>query len=316
MTYSFALASTTDRGVLCAEALLSSGWFQLAWVLTPQPKPVGRKKTLTPNPVDGWAESQNVPKVLIEKKLDHSVKNQVAPLPTVDFLLVVDFGYLVPSWLLELPEVAPVNVHPSALPSWRGSSPGQFSLLYGEKTSASTIMIMSEGLDEGPILTQVPFDVDPNWTQTGYYARGFELAAEVLPDTLKKLAAGQLQPTPQPTDSPTPIARQLRKSDAFVDWQLLASVIAGSQPKDVGGTSQLLCSLAENTPWPTVLEQASRAFSPWPVLWTELPTAKGLRRMKIISAEVVSETELRLNQVQIAGQEPAQWNQVKNMVVK
>jgi methionyl-tRNA formyltransferase len=68
-------------------------------------------------------------------------------------LLVVDFGYLIPTWLLQLPAIAPLNIHPSELPKWRGSSPGQFALLFknlGRETTqtAVTLMVMNEGLDQ------------------------------------------------------------------------------------------------------------------------------------------------------------------------
>ncbi|MBU0576579.1 hypothetical protein KJ654_02865 [Patescibacteria group bacterium] len=61
------------------------------------------------------------------------------------------------------------------------------------------------------------------------------------------------------------------------------------------------------------LERASRAYSPWPLLWTEIPTQKGPRRMQIISANI-DDQKLILEYVKFEGMETKSWNEVKNVV--
>lgn len=317
MSLTFGLAGSTARTVQSSQSLLDSGKFTLRWVTTPLPKPVGRKQLVEPNPVHNLAKELQIPVVSIHKKIDEATKKRFFELPEIDFLLVVDFGYLVPSWLLKLPKTAPINIHPSALPRWRGSSPGQFCLLYGDAISATTIMIMNESLDEGPILKQTPFTVDRNWTQTEYYQTGFKHAAANLPSTLLGLADGTISPQDQPKTSPTPIAHQLKKNDAFLSWEMVTALMNGRPVanKNLLETSQLLQAAAKESSWLKTIERASRAFWPWPVLWTQVPTTKGPKRMKIIEV-AVSKTNLILKKVQIEGQDPAQWNQVKNAVLQ
>lgn len=316
MNYTFGLAGTTDKTTQCAQALLDSANFTCQWVLTPTPQPIGRQQVITPNQTEVWARQHQLPIISIEQKIDQQIKQQISDQVPVDFLVVVDFGYLVPDWLLELPRVKPINVHPSALPAWRGSSPGQFALLYGGLGAGITIMVMNQGLDEGPLLWQQTFTPAPDWTQTEYYQHSLELASQELPRVLTELAEGKLIPQPQPASSPTPTARQLKKADGFVAWELVAGASAADTSPNDGSTdtSALLQQVKQETgqPWPKVIAQAANALQPWPELWTYLPTTKGLKRMKIIRCHLEN-NQLKLETVQIEGQQPASWNQVKNI---
>jgi methionyl-tRNA formyltransferase len=313
--YTVGVAGTTANTEMCIEALRTDGRFEVIWALTPPPKPTGRKQEITPNPLHKWAETHNIPVHFVEKKISPELQEQLQTRP--DFLLVVDFGYLVPKWLLEFPTVAPVNIHPSALPKWRGSSPGQFVLLYGEKESAQTIMVMGAGMDTGPILWQQSFPVDPQWTQAEYYPFSFTLAAKHLGDILTQTETGEITPAPQPESSPTLTARRLEKEDGYVAWKILAELAEmphDTLPDEELTTSSLLKEAQTQTgqSWAQIIEQASRALHPWPGLWTILPTTKGSKRMKIFSVEV-NNGKLELGKVQIEGQQPAQWKEVQTL---
>ncbi|NCN51096.1 MAG: hypothetical protein GW925_01440, partial [Candidatus Pacebacteria bacterium] len=64
----------------------------------------------------------------------------------------------------------------------------------------------------------------------------------------------------------------------------------------------------------TMIEHAIRAFSPWPQVWTLVKTAKGEKRMKLLSASIEND-KLVLENVQIEGKEAARWNEVRNGVI-
>jgi methionyl-tRNA formyltransferase len=314
--YTVGIAGSTDHTRICAEALRASGQFHISWVVTPPPQPIGRKQLLTKNPLQIWAEEHRFPVVHVEGKLSSDLQGQLQPRP--DFLLVVDFGYLVPKWLLEWPVIAPLNIHPSLLPKWRGSSPGQFVLLSGEKESAVTIMIMGAGLDTGPLLWQGSFPVKEGWTQSEYYQESFTLAAAALPQVMRDLAAGSLKAVPQPAESPTPIAKRFKKEDGFVAWSVVTD-ITGLPPSSSAEiaehhTSPLLEEVARFTKlsWVQVINNAIHGLSPWPGVWTFLPTPKGIKRMKLLASHVENE-KLTLDQVQIEGQTASTWNEVKTM---
>lgn len=351
MKYTIAIAGTTHRTKQCAQTLLKSDLFDISWILTPTAKPIGRKQIITSNPMNIFAKSNMLSTVLIEKKINEDVKNKIEALPQPDFLLVVDFGYIVPNWLLEVPKITPLNIHPSELPKWRGSSPGQFAILFNEKKSAVTLMVMDKKLDHGPIIHQDYFDINPNWTQEDYYKHAFNLMCDSLDNKIVRFAK-RLQQTDsetittnsnaarlQPDQSPTITAKMIKKDQTFVPWEHMQMAMKGLCPTDLSPLSEMLqAAYRNNEQFALTLERASKAFNPWPHLWTKVKTNQGEKRMKILEAGVESisfdesttggesslgdtpalneiEKKLILKTVHIEGKNPANWNDVKNSVL-
>lgn len=339
--YTIAIAGTTNRTQQCAQVLLESEFFEIVWILTPIAKPVGRKQIITPNPMEIFATKNQIPTVFVEKKLDSTVAETVKKLVTPDLLLVVDFGYFVPSWLLSLPKIAPLNIHPSELPRWRGSSPGQFALLFNEKKSAVTLMVMDEKLDHGAIIHQDFFAVDPSWNQTEYYAHAFNLICAHLDTKVAQFAQNPDLITPQPNKSPTPTAHLITKEQTYVPWNIVVLACAEKNSHKIelptvkssitkANLSPLLSqALKHNGSLALTLDRACKAFSPWPGLWTVIATPQGEKRMKILETEIVAnqlstskisktstgetaeEYILVLKTVQIEGKTPTSWENVK-----
>ncbi len=316
------LAGSTQHIIECTRELLDDPEFDIQAVIVPQPRAIGRDRTVTAKPLHQLALAKKWPVVLVDDKIDQTIKSQIEELTKrlarPDFLLVVDFGYLIPAWLRQLPQEAPVNLHPSALPRWRGASPGQFVLLSGENRSALTVIRLEAGLDQGAIYTQIEFDVKSAWTSDEYYNYCFRLSAQFLPSVLKKITAG-LVPDPQPVESPTIQARKLTKQDGFISWPVLTQILSGHKPdlallpplwREVWSDQAL--RMAD---WNQILGRYIAALTPWPGVWTRLPTLDGERVMKILTIKKVDQ-HLELDRVQLAGQQSALWNQVKNVWVK
>jgi len=59
-----------------------------------------------------------------------------------DFLVVIAYGKIIPQGILDIPQIAPINVHGSLLPKYRGASPIQTCLLNDDKETGVTIMKM------------------------------------------------------------------------------------------------------------------------------------------------------------------------------
>ncbi|PIR60072.1 MAG: hypothetical protein COU68_03105, partial [Candidatus Pacebacteria bacterium CG10_big_fil_rev_8_21_14_0_10_45_6] len=321
-TLKIALAGTTHRTAQCAEALQTSSDFSIAWVLTPEPKPIGRKKIITANPLQLFAESQSIPVISIKNRISSKVKTSVLEYGDIDLLLVVDFGYIVPEWLLDLPSIAPINIHPSELPKWRGSSPGQFVLLHGNKNSAITLIKMNSKLDQGPIIAALPFTVNPSWTAEDYYAQSFDLLCPQLASLILKYTNERLE-TEQPQLSPTPTAEKIAKNDTFIPWDLILQS-TNTPNMEINETQKASLSpiLVEATKahqnFAALIAAATRAFSPWPKVWTRIPTKQGEKRMQLHSVSVDTSAHgdiLSLEMVQIEGQSPAQFNQIRTSIL-
>ncbi len=290
------VCGTTENTVTCVEALYNDPRFEVLWVVTPTPRPIGRKQTLTPSPLDTWAQEKGLQVWHVEKNLK-PLQETLLTAPAIDYLLVVDFGYIVPQWLIDIPSICPINIHPSDLPKYRGSSPGQYVILYGEHESAVTIMRLTAGLDEGPIIAALPFELTSDETQTSYYKKAFALAHEALPDTLFTYATTRLE-VEQPIDSPTPIAKRFTREDGYIPYSLLEQFLSTSEllnaEKCADALGDTLHELLTHQPLSLIvlLDRALRAFTPWPGVWTLVPSYKERDnvRLKILNVDVASRT--------------------------
>jgi methionyl-tRNA formyltransferase len=72
-----------------------------------------------------------------------------------DVLLVYGFNWRLPREVLELPRFGVLNVHPSALPKYRGPSPVLWAIRNGDRYMGITVHRMTTRIDAGPILAQV-----------------------------------------------------------------------------------------------------------------------------------------------------------------
>ena len=266
MSFSFILASSTNYGIMLAQSLIEAGFF-CQGVITPTARISGRKKILTQTPTEIWATQKNLPIFFVQKKLDQDL---IVQIPTTDFLLVVDFGYFIPTALTDHARYLAVNVHPSALPKYRGSSPGQAALLHQDKNSAVSFIQVIKEMDAGDLLAQIPFAVDRNWNKDQYYDFAFALAAKNLPEKLESFARGEIKLQPQ-VGTPS-FAYKLTRQDGYIE--------------DIYAQPQLTY-------------RKFLAYQPWPGIWT-FTSAK--KQLKILACHLDQKQNLVVDLVQQEGQ--------------
>ncbi len=72
-----------------------------------------------------------------------------------DCIVVIAYGQILKSEILNLPKYNCINVHASLLPKYRGAAPINWAIINGgESETGITIMKMEKGLDTGPILNR------------------------------------------------------------------------------------------------------------------------------------------------------------------
>jgi methionyl-tRNA formyltransferase len=134
-----------------------------------------------------------------------------------DVLVVVAYGEVLPQAVLDLPTVAPVNLHFSLLPDLRGASPVQTALLRGLDRTGVTTILMEASLDAGPVLRQRAEPIDPEDDAGTLGARLARIGAGVLLEALDLLATGRAAPRPQDHAVAT-FAPKLGPNDRRLDW--------------------------------------------------------------------------------------------------
>ena len=141
---------------------LNASSLNVVGVISQPDKRSKRNKPIEPSKVSAAAIELNL-KLYRPLNIDERFKKIISKVK-FDFLLVAAYGKILPTWLLELPHVAPVNIHFSLLPKYRGASPIQAAILNGDINSGVTVMQMTEGMDEGPIYSKhsIPIEVNDN----------------------------------------------------------------------------------------------------------------------------------------------------------
>jgi len=72
-----------------------------------------------------------------------------------DYLVVIAYWKIIPQYILDIPKIAPINVHWSLLPKYRGASPIQSVFLNEESKSGITIMKMDATMDTGNMIDKL-----------------------------------------------------------------------------------------------------------------------------------------------------------------
>jgi methionyl-tRNA formyltransferase len=134
-----------------------------------------------------------------------------------DVMAVVAYGEILPREVLDVPRVAPVNVHFSLLPRLRGADPVRRAILEGLGVTGVTTMRIDEGLDTGPILLQGEERIRDDDDGGSLGERLAERGGSLLVETLDGLEAGAIEERPQEEGAAT-LAPKLRPEEEWIDW--------------------------------------------------------------------------------------------------
>ncbi len=136
-------------------------------------------------------------------------------------LVVADYGQILPARLLRVPPLGAVNVHASLLPALRGAAPAAWAVARRLPGTGVTTMLMDAGLDTGPVLLQRETAIGSSETGGELLARLAPIGADLLLETLDRLAAGAVRPRPQDEEAAS-WAPRITSADTALDWRLAA----------------------------------------------------------------------------------------------
>ena len=230
---------SSEYSVIVKKALTDK--FGLALVVTAPDKPSGRKRKLTPTRVKKLALKNKID-VITPAKLDKTaIENITKAQP--DFLVVCDYGLILPKELLKVPKYGALNIHHSLLPKYRGPTPVPSAILAGEKKSGVTIISMSEDVDAGDILAQKEYILKEDETCDSLLTALNTQGAQLVIDVIESYLSGSVKKIKQDSSKAT-FTHRLTKQDGFIDL--------------------------DNPPDPEKLDRMIRAYYPWPGVWCRL----------------------------------------------
>ncbi|MGQ9857289.1 MAG: methionyl-tRNA formyltransferase [Thermodesulfobacteriota bacterium] len=197
------------------EALLGSTHL-LVGVVTQPPRPAGRGRRPRPSPVEELARKAGLTVLEPHRVDDPEFLEHVKSL-CPDAAVVVAYGQILPSAVLEIPPLGCLNVHPSLLPRHRGAAPIPWAILAGDDLTGVSVIRMDLGLDTGPVLASLSTPIGPEEDARELSARLSVLGAKLLVETLDGLSKGVVVAKPQEEQAAT-YAPRLRKEDGLIDW--------------------------------------------------------------------------------------------------
>ena len=255
---------TDWESVETLKALNEDERFNIVGVITTVDKVVGRKQILTASKVKEYALDSGIEVFHTERNIDKY--KEALELFSPELVACKAFGEIVPAFFLEYPIYKAINVHFSLLPKYRGAVPIQKAILDGERETGISIMLMSEGLDEGDILEVFKEPILKDDTNLSLRERLVNKSAQVLGDVLERWIDGEITPVKQDSSKATYCwQKDISKENAEIKW--------GDMD-------------------PEYIERLVRAMIPWPVAWCKLylneqDSLKG-KVMKLFEVELVN----------------------------
>lgn len=199
---------TTEAPVL--NALINAGYPIEAVIVNNDQATSRKERTLE---VAELAAEHNIP-VLYEFSTE--LKSQIAVLAA--------YGKIVPKSVIDHFEYGILNLHPSALPKYRGSTPLESVILDGSDSTSVSLMQLDVKMDAGDVYMQQELTGISTITKQGLADAAGALGAHMIIDALPQILDGSLTPKPQ-DESQATITKQIGKRDGQIDWSKSANLI-------------------------------------------------------------------------------------------
>ena len=126
-------------------------------VFTQPPRKKNRGMNIEESPVHQIAKKNNL-ETFYPSSIDGKAIEQINSLDP-DIIIVVAYGIILPSQLLDIPKFGCINIHVSLLPRWRGAAPIEHAMLAGDVKTGISVIKISPKLDAGDILHQESLNI-------------------------------------------------------------------------------------------------------------------------------------------------------------
>ena len=200
--------------------------YPISDVYTQPPQKSQRGQRINKSPIQGIAETLNLefrtPKFLKNNNEEFEYFKSI----NADLAVVVAYGQIIPKEFLNLTKKGFINIHASILPSWRGASPIQRSIMNLDKETGITIMKIAEQLDTGPICNTYKINLENNLNAQDISEQLSSLAAENILDNIDNIIDYKAKFIEQNHAQAT-YATKIQKLEGKINWDENALNIIG-----------------------------------------------------------------------------------------
>ncbi len=195
------------------------------------------------------------------------------------FGLCASFDHLLPKEIIEIFVGNLYNLHPSLLPQYRNVSPVQYALAMGETVTGMTLFRISTGIDNGEVISQASEKIESGDITSTLTPRLFQKGAELFTNAFST----GFHPEELETSTIDPnrliFTRRLKRESGYVEWEIISKLIGGKEIESDKTTNELIKLRLAHNPKGQILLDLIRALSPWPSVWSLVPSTKGELRI-------------------------------------
>ncbi len=203
--------------------------YEVVGVLTNPPSPQGRHKDLIPTEVEKYtriwneARSENIA-ILSPEHIGQAERDEIAFLKP-DIFVCFAYGHILGPKFFSLFRFGGINLHPSLLPKYRGSSPVSAALLNLDKETGFSIQKMALGMDEGDILYQQSVGLTGTETTEQVLKNSALYGGMNITQILRKTALTGNLPESFPQTGAASYCSIVKKEDGRINWNNSAEKI-------------------------------------------------------------------------------------------
>jgi len=194
--------------------------YQVVAVYTQPDRQAGRGRSLVSSPVKRAALARGLPVMQPARLKSADAVKELSRLRP-DIVVVAAFGQILPQSVLDIPVHGCINIHPSLLPRFRGSSPVAAAILAGDSFTGVSVMLMDKGMDTGPVLASARTPIGTQDTTGSLTAKLSLVGARLLLDVIPHWLSGELSPRPQ-NEAEATYCTTISKEAGEIDWRLPA----------------------------------------------------------------------------------------------
>ena len=192
-------------------------------VVSQPDRPRGRGRKLLPTPVKQFALDQNLAPVLQPEKMKQPDFIDVLTTLRADLFVVVAFRIL-PEVVFSMPPYGTINLHPSLLPLYRGAAPLNWAIINGDRQTGITTMFIQKQIDAGNMILQEETALSEDETVGMLHDRLAERGAQLLLESIDRIAAGTVTLQQQDSTLATP-APKISKEDCRLRFDQPAAAV-------------------------------------------------------------------------------------------
>ncbi len=205
---------TSPFAVPTLRLLAAAEDIEILLVVSQPDRPAGRGMRLTPTPVSSAAANLGLALETPERlKL---IADQIIALHA-DALVVVSYGQILSTKVLNAAQHGGINLHASLLPRWRGAAPIHRALAAGDTHTGVATMRMERSLDTGAVLIESIIEIMPHHDAETLEEELSIIGAPLMLQTLRNLRDGSIDERIQCNDDAC-YAHMLTREDGFIDF--------------------------------------------------------------------------------------------------